>query len=472
MPDWLQWIIYILIVIVMLGVLIAIHELGHLATAKMFKVYCFEYSVGMGPKLFSKKRKNGETAFSLRAVPFGGFVSMYGEPGAVPEGFEEPPAERSLNNIAKWKKAIILVAGVTLNFALGLVLIYIGDSACPVFYSGRQGVVDANNSLVTVTLDTTYNEAVLSYIDAHKVSPEHKAADYVVSLPTYESPLPSGQGNEIVELLASEVRMYDTADATTPSSDTIYVAAYAPSTVIDPHGLGDSLMLFPASTKEVPENLKTVGVKHLPQIYDEKGNLNAYNFGNSKDGFSIGLDLTLIHKSSAKKYDDYKTGLIACDGTNKIFRLSVKSGKLTGDMVRVETIKEWNSFADSWKQWSKDVPTACTAIVRGFASLFTPNGWKNISGIIGITAAMPQINASGGARMVFFYAGMISINLAFFNLLPFPGLDGWSLLVTAVEGITRKKIPQKVQGIVSFVGLVLLIGLMIVIAVKDVIALF
>ena len=62
MPAWIEWILYILIVIVMLGVLIAIHELGHLATAKLFKVYCFEYSIGMGPKIFSKKRKNGETA--------------------------------------------------------------------------------------------------------------------------------------------------------------------------------------------------------------------------------------------------------------------------------------------------------------------------------------------------------------------------------------------------------------------------
>ncbi|MBR3675150.1 MAG: site-2 protease family protein, partial [Bacilli bacterium] len=129
MPAWIEWILYILIVIVMLGVLIAIHELGHLATAKLFKVYCFEYSIGMGPKIFSKKRKNGETAFSLRAVPFGGYVSMYGEEGAVPDGMVEPPFERYLNHIAKWKKAIVLVAGVTINFILGLVLFYISDSA-------------------------------------------------------------------------------------------------------------------------------------------------------------------------------------------------------------------------------------------------------------------------------------------------------------------------------------------------------
>ena len=74
--------------------------------------------------------------------------------------------------------------------------------------------------------------------------------------------------------------------------------------------------------------------------------------------------------------------------------------------------------------------------------------------------------------MIFYFAGLISINLAFFNLLPFPGLDGWSLLVTFIEGVTRKRVPQRVQGIVSTVGLVLLIGLMAIIAVKDIVALF
>ena len=98
----LSTILYILLFIFFLSVLIVIHELGHLAAAKAFKVYCLEYSVGMGPLIFKKKRKNGETQFSLRAIPFGGFVSMYGEDAKVPEGVEIPP-ERSIDGIKKWK---------------------------------------------------------------------------------------------------------------------------------------------------------------------------------------------------------------------------------------------------------------------------------------------------------------------------------------------------------------------------------
>ena len=65
----MQIIVTILILILMLGILVGMHELGHLAVAKAFNVYCLEYSIGFGPKIFSRTRKGGETAFSIRALP-------------------------------------------------------------------------------------------------------------------------------------------------------------------------------------------------------------------------------------------------------------------------------------------------------------------------------------------------------------------------------------------------------------------
>ena len=65
--------------------------------------------------------------------------------------------------------------------------------------------------------------------------------------------------------------------------------------------------------------------------------------------------------------------------------------------------------------------------------------------------------------------GVISINLAIVNIFPFPGLDGWHLLVIGIEGATRKKIPQKFKTIMSLIGLGILFVLMILIIVKDVI---
>jgi RIP metalloprotease RseP len=132
----MQIVINIVVIIIILGVLISLHEAGHLAMAKLFKVYCFEYSIGFGPQLLHVKKKDGETYFTLRAFPVGGYVSMYGEEGAVPEGVEEPAKERSLENKKLYQKLLIMVAGVVVNYLLGLILIFVSCSAFPVYYSG------------------------------------------------------------------------------------------------------------------------------------------------------------------------------------------------------------------------------------------------------------------------------------------------------------------------------------------------
>ena len=72
-------ILNLLVFVIILGSIIAIHELGHLIFAKKAKILCFEYSLGFGPKIYSKKGE--ETEFSIRAIPLGGFVSMAGEFG-------------------------------------------------------------------------------------------------------------------------------------------------------------------------------------------------------------------------------------------------------------------------------------------------------------------------------------------------------------------------------------------------------
>ena len=91
-----------------------------------------------------------------------------------------------------------------------------------------------------------------------------------------------------------------------------------------------------------------------------------------------------------------------------------------------------------------------------------------MSGIVGIFDTSASLYSQYTFSTYLFFWGLISINLAIFNLLPFPGLDGWQLLVTAIEGITRKKIPAKLKGIMSFIGLGLLFALMIAIVVLDI----
>ena len=107
-------ILSIVLIILFFGVLIAVHEFGHFIAAKSLGVRVEEFAIGMGPKLFS--RKKGETVYSLRALPIGGFCAMEGEE----ESSDDP---RSFSNKPAWKKLIILVAGAFMNFVAGLVII-------------------------------------------------------------------------------------------------------------------------------------------------------------------------------------------------------------------------------------------------------------------------------------------------------------------------------------------------------------
>lgn len=106
---------YIVIAIIMFGVLIAIHEFGHFATAKACGVRVDEFSIGMGPAIIKKQRE--ETLYSLRILPIGGFCAM-GED-------EESQDPRAFPNQSFWKRFLILCAGSFMNFLLGVILIVI-----------------------------------------------------------------------------------------------------------------------------------------------------------------------------------------------------------------------------------------------------------------------------------------------------------------------------------------------------------
>lgn len=106
--------LFILIAVVMFGVLVALHEFGHFVTAKLLGVQVNEFAVGMGPTLWKKQK--GETQYSLRLFPIGGFCAMEGED-------EETNNPRAFTAQKVWKRLIILLAGSAMNFLTGFVII-------------------------------------------------------------------------------------------------------------------------------------------------------------------------------------------------------------------------------------------------------------------------------------------------------------------------------------------------------------
>ena len=162
----------ILIAILIFGGLIFIHELGHYLTARLFDVHILEFAIGMGPKLLSKKSKKTGIVYSLRALPFGGFVSMVGEDddgmmyeddtpasqgGAgsfslptdthteedAPKPVKEDP--RALCRKPIWQRMIIMAAGGVMNLLLGVVLAAVLIGSMEVIGGTMVGKFDENS---------------------------------------------------------------------------------------------------------------------------------------------------------------------------------------------------------------------------------------------------------------------------------------------------------------------------------------
>lgn len=119
-------IIYVLLAIMLFGVLIGVHEFGHFITAKLCGVKVEEFSIGMGPAVL--KRQKGETLYSLRLVPIGGYCAMLGED----EASDDP---RSFTSQKPWERALILVAGSFMNFCLGFLMVLLVYSHASGFYA-------------------------------------------------------------------------------------------------------------------------------------------------------------------------------------------------------------------------------------------------------------------------------------------------------------------------------------------------
>ena len=108
--------------IVILGGIVLVHEFGHFIFSKIFGVYVYEFSIGMGPKLLHYKKKGGETEYCLRLIPIGGFVSLAGEDA---DDNSKIPKERMLYSKPVWQRFLIMIAGAMNNFITAFVLLFL-----------------------------------------------------------------------------------------------------------------------------------------------------------------------------------------------------------------------------------------------------------------------------------------------------------------------------------------------------------
>lgn len=447
MSVW-EWIISTILFIVALSVIITIHEAGHLSMAKLFNVYCQEFSIGFGPALLKKKRKGGETYFSIRAIPLGGYVSMYGEEMQLEDGVKLTE-DRSLEGVAKWKKILIVSTGVILNAITAFVLILISNVAFPVVKTTSFTEVVENSYAYNIGIREDYKMLL-----EHPASAETKSGDSVSIAPFqiiyYDD---SNTLHNVVYFVVDSEVTYVQNDI-----ERHYVLTYFPKTTKSNNKLSDCLSMFLAASREEVENdqdLKAIYQDWMAEENSPNYYVNykkQFEFDNEKINAKLTFD---TNPTGEKNVQQFPIEIVAKDKQVQDLGVSLK--------IR----HEWLPFGDRIAGTFSDFGNAAGAVFNGIGSLFT-HGIKNMSGLVGIFTTSADIYGSYTFATYLYFWGLISINLAIFNLFPFPGLDGWQILVTTVEGITKKKIPNKVKSITSVVGLVLVFGLMFVIVVMDI----
>lgn len=448
---WYEWILSILLFIVSLGALITIHEAGHLSMAKIFKVYCHEFSIGFGPKLLHIRKKGHETYFSIRAVPLGGFVSMYGEGAEELPEFKDIPHERSIEGIRKWKKALILSAGVILNAVLALVLIFISNTCFPLIQQSASTIVKEDSIAYKAGVRT---DDRLQFLYPTSMEKDGSIAPFSYEYTTEDKVIHSGN----FFIVDNAISMYPDSDPTVLHH---YVLTFMFTGDKGNSVLTEGMKLYPALNKEEAKKNEYVN-KVFGDWIKEEGSPEYYpNF--TIASYSPGEKTQFDSTISFRNNDDAVNTTIIHFATEK----DGSKYKWTDVGISFKTKEVWLPFGERVKNTFVEYGNSAVAVFRGIGILFS-GGIKNMSGIVGIfeTSATLFTNYTFATYLSFW--GLISVNLAIFNLLPFPGLDGWQLLVTAIEGATRKKIPNKFKQIMSVIGLGLLFVLMIAIVILDI----
>jgi regulator of sigma E protease len=419
--DFLFNFLYILLFVFCLSILIIVHELGHFAMAKAFRVYCLEFSIGFGPKLLSFKRKNAETRFSLRSIPFGGYVSMVGEGTETPDGVSIYDS-RNFSKIKKWKRSIILVAGVTMNALLALLVFFVSESCfmqtsisashlvvSETSIAANAGLV--NDNLIHLDSETFGEDAPIYVVDKN---PETAYYTYF-NVTTEES-----TNVPVFVVLSRSMSSYSQLNW----NDYLYY--------LDPEVINDV------------DHLEDHIVPIAEDVISVTFNISKYVDPENAEAGTTPVQIVLEAKTSLNSPNRYFEDI----------GLSFYSHQY------------WNTFSQANEKTWKLMGESSIAIFKGIGSLFTSP--QSVGGIIAVGFVTTSTLQNFGFVSFLQLWGLISINLAIINLLPFPGLDGWQIFVLIFESISRKEIPSKVKNIVSTVGIILLFALMFVLLIKDV----
>lgn len=394
----------IILIILVFGVIIFFHELGHFVVAKINHITVLEFSMGFGPKLFAFTKK--ETKYTLRLIPLGGYCMMLHDDD---EEHTDGTDENSFDKKSVWARMATILAGPAMNFVIAFLF-----SLIIIHFCGSD----------PADIGVVYNDELIA---------------------EYE------QKAEECEILAKE---YEAAGKTEEAEEKTDEAEYYTAAVQE---IKDSFKgNYPAEEAGIQAGDKVVRIEgsNVKNFRELQIYLQIYGDGSP-------MNLTLEREDGteyettvypAETPNGYKVGIISVG-----YQLPESFGELC-KYAALETRYWVKATFLSLKlivtrQVSSDEVSGPIGVAKSMNNTFNEAAKSSMLDLL-----LNWLN----------YIVLLSANLGVMNLLPIPGLDGGRFLFLLIELVTRKKVPKEKENVITLIGFILVMALMVVILFNDI----
>ncbi len=406
-------------IIILLGFLIFIHELGHFTVAKLCKVKVNEFAIGFGPTIWKKQGK--ETKYALRLFPLGGFVSMEGEE-------ERSEDSRSFSKASIPRRIAIVVAGATVNIIFAVVIYFIISATSGTYISNEINStingyaaqsIDLKNGDKIVQID---NKKINNKADLDKILKKSKGEDLNIKIERENNTLD-------FTIKPTEVKTKVTGIYL---DENCKIAAVEKGSSSEKQGIKSNDKLIKINNKEINGDRN----KAL-ELIGENG-VNTMLVTVERKGKEINIELTPDYVSS------YYLGVNLKQAPDTFINRCIGA--------RIQTKEFVFSIVDNLKK------------------LFTGNvGIDQMMGPVGISEVVAKTN---GFQEFISMMALISLSLGVTNLLPIPALDGGKILILIIEAIRRKPMKQETEINIQLLGFSILIALSLYVTYNDILRIF
>jgi regulator of sigma E protease len=418
--------------ILVLGVLIFVHELGHFLAARRIGVRVLTFSLGFGPKLLKFRR--GDTEYCVSAIPLGGYVKMAGE---NPEDARTGASDEFLSK-SKWQRFQVLIMGPIMNLALALVVMAF------VLYQGADVPAFTQQQVVVGTVEAD--------------SPAQKAGilpgDHIIQV-----------GSMPVETW-EEFMLETVTKANRPTKLTIIRDSKTIEREVVPTAVGK----YEEGVVGVIPPLRPQVASLQPGEPAEAAGLHAGDVILAVNGekpivHARVIEIIRANEGKPLQFEILRAGsTLMVPVTPKRFTDNVRIGaqirELEVRIIEPNLLEAFKLSAERNYDWAK-------LIVRTLVGLFTRDTpVKQLMGPVAI-AGLSGEAAQAGWIQLFSLMAMISLNLGLLNLMPIPVLDGGHITILALEGLSRRDFSMKVKEKMLLGGFVLLLMLMVTVIYND-----